>query len=73
MATKIKESHPFSIRMDKAIFERLNEFCEKVGQSKTVAIERAIDKYIDYSSHDHFQHYLFANFLQEIVVTVRFA
>ena len=47
MAKKIKESHPFSIRMDKAIFERLNEFCEKVGQSKTVAIERAIDKYID--------------------------
>ncbi len=47
MAKKIKESHPFSIRMDKAIFERLNEFCKKAGQSKTVAIERAIDKYID--------------------------
>lgn len=47
MAKKIKESHPFSIRMDKAIFERLNQFCEKAGQSKTVAIERAIDKYID--------------------------
>ena len=47
MAKKIKESHPFSIRMDKAIFERLNEFCEKAGQSKTVAIERAVDRYID--------------------------
>ena len=47
MAKKIKESHPFSIRMDKAIFERLNEFCERAGQSKTVAIERAITKYID--------------------------
>ena len=47
MAKRIKESHPFSIRMDKTIFERLNQFCEKAGQSKTVAIERAIDKYID--------------------------
>ena len=47
MAKKIKESHPFSIRMDKAIFERLNQFCEQAGQSKTVAIERAVSKYID--------------------------
>ena len=47
MAKKLKESHPFSIRMDKAIFERLNEFCEKAGQSKTVAIERAVCKYVD--------------------------
>ena len=47
MAKKVKESHPFSIRMDKTIFERLNQFCEKSGQSKTVAIERAIDRYID--------------------------
>ena len=47
MAKKLKESHPFSIRMDKAIFERLSEFCEKAGQSKTVAIERAVSKYVD--------------------------
>lgn len=47
MAKKIKESHPLSIRMDKVIFERLNEFCEKAGQSKTVAIERAVSMYID--------------------------
>ena len=47
MAKKIKESHSLSIRMDKVIFERLNEFCEKAGQSKTVAIERAVSMYID--------------------------
>lgn len=47
MAKKIKESHPLSIRMDKAIFERLNQFCEESGQSKTVAIERAVSKYVD--------------------------
>ena len=47
MAKKIKESHPCSIRMDTAIFDRLNQFCEKSGQSKTTAIERAISMYID--------------------------
>lgn len=47
MAKKIKESQPVSIRMDKAIFERLKDFCEESGQSKTVAIERAINMYID--------------------------
>ena len=47
MAKKIKESQPVSIRMDKAIFERLKEFCEESGQSKSVAIERSINMYID--------------------------
>ena len=47
MAKKIKESHPISIRMEKDIFDRLQQFCEDSGQSKTVAIERAISMYID--------------------------
>ena len=47
MAKKIKESQPLSIRMEKGTFERLKEFCEESGQSKTVAIERAINLYID--------------------------
>ena len=47
MAQKVKESHPFSIRMEKTTFERLQEFCEESGQSKTVAIERAVNMYID--------------------------
>ena len=33
-----KESQPFSIRMDKAVYERLNEYCEELGLSQTVAI-----------------------------------
>jgi hypothetical protein len=33
--------------MDKAVYERLNEYCEESGLSKTVAIERAISLYID--------------------------
>lgn len=47
MAKKTKESHPISIRMDKPTFDRLKQFCEDSGQSKTVAIERAINMYID--------------------------
>lgn len=47
MAKAKKVSQPLSIRMDKLTFDRLNEYCEDSGQSKTVAIERAINKYID--------------------------
>ena len=46
MARPKKENHPISIRMDKAIYDRLNEFCEVSGQPKTVAIERALVAYI---------------------------
>ena len=47
MAKKTKESKPFSIRMDKQMFDRLTAFCEESGQSKTTAIERALAMYID--------------------------
>lgn len=47
MAKKTKKSHPISIRMDKPTFDRLKQFCEDSGHSKTVAIERAINMYID--------------------------
>ena len=46
MARPKKENHPISIRMDKAVYDRLNEFCEVSGQPKTVAIERALVAYI---------------------------
>lgn len=47
MARPKKENHPISIRMDKTLYDRLNEFCEVSGQPKTVAIERALAAYID--------------------------
>ena len=47
MAKKTKDSKPFSIRMDKPTFNRLEAFCEDSGQSKTIAIERAVNMYID--------------------------
>lgn len=51
MAKKAKESIPLSVRMDKSTHERLVAFCEDSGQSKTVAIERAVNMYIsDYDA-----------------------
>ncbi len=47
MPREAKEYKAFSSRMDKATFERLEQFCKEAGQSKTVAIERAINMYID--------------------------
>lgn len=47
MARVKKENVPVSVRMEKKIYERLVEFCEESGQSKTVAIERAVNLYID--------------------------
>ncbi len=46
-----KESIPVSIRMDKHVFDSLVKHCEVSGQSKTVAIERAIMSYIKWSKN----------------------
>lgn len=40
-------SHSVTVRMKNELFERLNDFCERSGQPKTVAIERAVKAYID--------------------------
>jgi len=47
MARVKKENVPVSLRMEKQTYGRLAEFCEESGQSKTVAIERAINLYVD--------------------------
>lgn len=47
MARPKKESSPVTIRMDKKVYNRLNAFCERSGQPKTTAIERALSEYID--------------------------
>lgn len=47
MPRQKKNCQPISIRMDSDTFNRLAAYCELVGQAKTVAIERAINMYID--------------------------
>lgn len=42
-----KENVPVSFRLAKDVNERLEQFCKDSGQSKTVAVERAIVMYVD--------------------------
>lgn len=42
-----KENTPTSFRLATDVYDRLVKFCEESGQSKTVAVERAIMMYID--------------------------
>lgn len=42
-----KDNHPLSMRIDKNIYKRLNQYCEDSGQTKTMAIERALVSYMD--------------------------
>ena len=47
MAKQTKNSRPLSVRMESLTFERLQKFCIDSGQTKTLAIERAVNMYID--------------------------
>ena len=47
MPRPAKDTRPCSLRMEKQLFERLEQFCNDSGQSKTTAIERALKAYID--------------------------
>ena len=42
-----KEYKAFSLRMDKDVYDKLCDFCEKTGQMKTVAVERALLMYME--------------------------
>lgn len=45
MPRQKKNNVPVSFRIEKEIFDRLERFCDDSGQSKTVAVERALDAY----------------------------
>lgn len=51
MARPRKDNVPVSFRLERTIYEKLNQFCEDSGQSKTVATERALEMYI----HDYYE------------------
>ncbi len=44
---KLKEYKPLTVRMDAAIYDRLDDYAQESGQTKTVAIERALTMYMD--------------------------
>jgi len=47
MARPKKESVVLNIRLSKDISEKLTEYCNDAGQTKTTAVERALEKYIE--------------------------
>lgn len=47
MARPKKDNKAISVRLATDVYERLNDYCERSGQPKTVAIERAIIMLID--------------------------
>ena len=47
MARVKKDSVAITVKLDREIFELLSKFAEDSGQSKTIAVERAIKMYVD--------------------------
>ena len=45
MARPNKEHKPFCCKMDKGIFDTLEQFCKDTGFSKTAVVENALSQY----------------------------
>ena len=46
MPREKKDAKNFACKFDREIFEKLEEFCQLSGQSKTAVVERAVQKYL---------------------------
>ena len=53
-----KDKYPLSLRIEKNVYHRLTQYCEDSGQTKTLAIERALMTYIDeyYRQQEKLEH-----------------
>ena len=53
-----KDNCPLSLRIEKNVYDRLTQYCEDSGQTKTLAIERALMGYIDeyYRQQEKLEH-----------------
>ncbi len=47
MARAKKDGWYVNYDIEREIYEKLEKYCEEVGQTKTVAIERILTKYLD--------------------------
>ena len=47
MARPKKDGTYLNVRIETAVYERLEKFSEEAGQSKTIAVERALAAYLD--------------------------
>ena len=46
MAREKKDGRHINLYIEREIIETLEQYCEEVGQTKTVAIERALKQYL---------------------------
>ena len=42
-----KDAKVLNIKLDRGIYDRLDQFCEETGMTKTVALERILNQYLD--------------------------
>lgn len=47
MAKQKKDSKPCSLRMEATLYERLDEFCQETGISKTAVLEKGAIAFMD--------------------------
>jgi hypothetical protein len=47
MAKAKKDGRHLNLYIERAVIEQLEKYCEEVGQTKTVAIERILTRYLD--------------------------
>ena len=47
LAKQNKDWKALNIKLDRTVYEQLEKYCEEMGQSKTVAVERILSKAFD--------------------------
>lgn len=47
MPRKKRDTKPFNINMDRIVYDRLEEYAEEMGQTKTMAAERILTRFFD--------------------------
>lgn len=52
MPRQKKPSHPFNIKMDSKVYERLVKYCDEKGQTMTTAVERILTEKFDQNDYN---------------------
>ena len=47
MARPKKDSQVVNLNIERSIYDKFVEFCDNIGLTKTVVVERALEMYID--------------------------
>lgn len=47
MPRQKKDAKIINVKLDRTIHQRLDQFCEETGMTRTVALERILNQYLD--------------------------